>query len=115
MYHKDMPIITAKHCLPCFLYFRSAVPPLPKLQVVAFFAHYVTDGVRNHDLPLTCKPSLHIITYCTKPSLLVNHDHTLTCIYISLSFPTYYTKLSVNCLFEALNEFKLKSYQLEVS
>ena len=102
MYHKDMPIITAKHCLPCFLYFRSAVPPLPKLQVVAFFTHYVTDGVRNHDLPLTCKPSLPLY-------------HTLTCIYISLSFPTYYTKLSVNCLFEALNEFKLKSYQLEVS
>jgi hypothetical protein len=29
----------------------------------------------------------------------------------SVLVPTYYTKPSVNCLFEALNEFKLKSYQ----
>ena len=28
-------------------------------------------------------------------------------------FSTYYTKLSVNCLFKALNEFKLKSCQLK--
>jgi hypothetical protein len=27
--------------------------------------------------------------------------------------PKYYTKPSVNCLFEVLNEFKLKSYQLQ--
>ena len=43
MHHKDMPIITAKHCLSCFLYFRSAVPPLlvvrdsPSLQVELYF------------------------------------------------------------------------------
>ena len=100
MYHKDMPIITAKHCLPCFLYFRSAVPPLPKLQVVAFFAYYVAEGIRTNDLPLTYKPSLPL-------------DYTLTCVYTSFSFPTYYTKPSVNCLFETLNEFKLKSCQLQ--
>jgi len=42
-------------------------------------------------------------------SLLLRH--TLTCVYTLFSFPTYYTKLRVNCLFEALNEFKLKSCQ----
>ena len=38
--------------------------------------------------------------------------YTLTCVK-SFWFPTYYTKLSVNCLFEVLNEFKSKSCQLK--
>ena len=37
---------------------------------------------------------------------LIYHYTTLTCVYTPFSFPTYYTKPSVNCLFEALNEFK---------
>ena len=39
--------------------------------------------------------------------------HILTYVYIPFSFPTYYSKSSVNFLFEALNEFKLKICQLQ--
>jgi len=35
---------------------------------------------------------------------------SLTCVYIAFFFPTYYNKPSVNWLFEALNEFKWKSW-----
>ena len=64
----------------------SHPPALPKSKVAAFFAHYAAGGIRTHDLLLT---RLYFI-----------------------SFSTYYTKPSVNCLFEALNEFKLKSCPL---
>jgi hypothetical protein len=37
----------------------------------------------------------------------------LTCVYIVFWFPTYYPKPSINWLFEALNEIKWKSYQLQ--
>ena len=37
----------------------------------------------------------------------------LTSIYTPFSFSTYYTKLSINYLFEALNKFKLKICQLQ--
>jgi hypothetical protein len=36
-----------------------------------------------------------------------------TCVYIGLLFPAYYTKPSINWLFEPLNEFKWKSCQLQ--
>jgi hypothetical protein len=32
--------------------------------------------------------------------------------YITVLLPTYYNKTSVNCLFEAINKFKQKHYQL---
>ena len=59
MHHKDMPIITAKHCLSCFLYFRSAVPPLlvvrdsPSILVELYFnRRSATLEKQRKDLPI---------------------------------------------------------------
>jgi hypothetical protein len=57
---------------------------------VVFFTRYAADGIRTHDLSLARTPST-----------------------IPFWFPTYYTKSSVNYLFEALNEFKSKGCQLQ--
>ena len=73
-----------------------------KSQVVAFFVRYAAGGIRTLNLSLAC-------------NLLYNWTtHSFVSILYFLS-PTYYTKLSVNYLFEALNEFKLKSCQLQSS
>jgi len=74
--------------------------PIPsKLQVVTFFAHHAAGKIRTHDLSLTCN--------------LLYHYTTQSLVSILHFFPTYYTKPRVYCLFEALNEFKLKSCQLQ--
>lgn len=56
-------------------------------------------GIQSHDLSLA-SPSLPLHLY-------------LTCVYFTFVFPTYYNELSVNWLFVALNEFKLKGCQLQ--
>ena len=74
--------------------------PIPsKLQVVTFFAHHAAGKIRTHDISLTC----NLLYHCTTQSL----------VSILHFFPTYYTKPRVYCLFEALNEFKFKSCQLQ--
>ena len=68
-------------------------------QVTALFACYAAGGIQIHDLPLACN--------------LFYHHTTLSIVSILHFFLTYYTKSSVNCLFVALNKFKLKSCQLQ--
>jgi hypothetical protein len=63
------------------------------------FARYVAGGIQTRDLSLARTPLYH----CTTLSLVSR---------FRFWFPTYYTKLSVNYLFEALNEFKPKGCQL---
>jgi hypothetical protein len=92
---------TEKNCKKIFYQERppsaSAHPSLSKSQVAAFFARYVAGGIRTRNLSLTHNP----------------YTATLQCHLCldSVLVPTYYTKLTVNCLFEALNEFKSKRCQ----
>ena len=77
----------------------SHTPVPSKLQVVTFFAHHAAGKIRTHDISLTCNLLYH---YTTQSLVSILHFS-----------PTYYTKPRVYCLFEALNEFKLKSCQLQ--
>jgi len=77
----------------------SHTPISSKLQVVTFFAHHAAGKIRTHDLSHTCNLLYH---YTTQSLVSILHFS-----------PTYYTKPRVYCLFEALNEFKLKSCQLQ--
>jgi hypothetical protein len=79
-------------------YNSGRTPPAPpKLQVITFFAHHAVHEIRTHDLSLTCNL----------------YHYTTQSLYTPFSFPTYYTKPSVYCLRETLNEFKFKNCQLQ--
>ena len=63
-------------------------------QFHGYVAHgYVADGIRTRDLPL-------------RTNLLYHYTTLSLCVWIPFEFLIYYTKPRVNCLFEALNEFK---------
>jgi len=63
------------------------------------FSRYAAGGIRTRGPWLAC----NILYRC----------NILSLVFILRFSPTYYTKPSVNCLFEPLNDFKLKSCQLE--
>ena len=92
---------TLEGCLALFVqYPLPSHPPAPsKSQFAALFVQYSCATRRCGSNP---RPLLALLYYYT----------THSCIY-SIIFPTYYTKPSVNSLFEIINKFKSKSYRLQ--
>ena len=82
-----------------FLFNRGRHPPANACPVSIKVASH---GIFRAQWDSNCELSL------ARPPLPLHPS--LTCVYIAFFFPTYYNKPSVNWLFEALNEFKWKSW-----
>ena len=92
---KDILIWRRRHC--------PATRPFRRSRRSRHFSRNIrvlrADRIQTRDLPLAC----NLLYHCTTHSL----------VSILHFFPTYYTKPSINYLFEILNECKSKSCQLK--
>ena len=69
---------------------------------------------KSEEGPTTGKPPTHSIYFASCGIFpTISLYLTLICVYIGFWFHSRYTNLSLNYLFEALNEFKWKSCQLK--
>ena len=83
--------------MSCIVHAISTAQPPTRFVEVAI--RCIVRAIFMRYAPVWFKPA-------TSPRAPLLLHHTLTYVYTLLSFPTYYTKPSVNSLFEVINKFE---------